>query len=406
MTKVVLVRYGEVAVKGPSTRSRMERLLVRAIEESLGADGLKAEVRRESGRIIVRLGQDSSWSDAEKAARASARVFGVKSASPALEIEYVGVEDLAQKAAKFFLARVRGRVFRVRARRSGVEPFTSKDVEKVLGKLLLESGASGVDLESPEYTANVEVRGRRAYLFDEVVEGPGGLPVGSEEPVLVLYSGGFDSSVAAWRVMRRGAPIHLVYYDLGHRGALRTAVMGAKVLADNWAWGHRPRLYVVNFRGPALVVNGLVRPSYRTIVLRRLMLLHAQELALREGMEALATGESIGQVASQTVRNLRLISSGLELPVLRPLAGHDKDEIVRESMRIGVYDIVKTQVEICGVDQPPNPRASIEGFKSEFEKVKEVFVPPPLVFDLKGVKLEDILKKLGLTTSGMSAKEV
>lgn len=390
----LLVRYSEIAVKGATTRSRMEKLLVRALYESLGASGVSGvKISREYGRVIVR-GFKSS--DAHTVVRAATRVFGVKSASPAVEISYDGLRDLVEKASEFFRSRVNGRVFRVRARRSGVEGFTSKDVERELGRALLELGARGVDLESPEYVAYVEVRGARAYLFDQIFEGPGGLPLGSEEPVLVLYSGGFDSGVAAWRIMRRGAPAHLIYFDLGSAEALRIAVEGAKLLAENWAWGHRPRLYVVNFRGVAMIVNGLVRPTYRTIVLRRLMLEYAQDLAFSEGLEALVTGESVGQVASQTIRNLRLISGGLKLPVLRPLAGHDKDEIIRESARIGLYDLAKSQIEICGVDQPPNPRASPEGFKSEFEKVRDVFAPPPRVFDLKGEKSSEIFRRLGL----------
>ncbi|BAN89809.1 tRNA sulfurtransferase [Aeropyrum camini] len=390
---VVLVRYSEIAVKGGYTRSRMERLLLRALQESLAAAGVDAFVERLQGRVIVRLASPSS---AATAVRASARVFGVKSVSPAVEVAYRGLEELVEKAAEFFGDRVRGRVFRVRARRSGVEGFTSKDVERLLGRLLLERGARGVDLENPEYTAYVEVRGGRAYLFDTIHPGPGGLPVGSEEPSLALYSGGFDSGVAAWMIMRRGSPVHLAFYDFGVPEALEVAVEGAKTLAGEWAWGYRPRLYVVNFRGAALVVNGLVKPSYRTLVLRRLMMLHAQDLASREGYEALVTGESVGQVASQTVRNLRLISSGLDLPVLRPLAGMDKDEIVEKSREIGLYDIASRQVEVCGVDQPPNPRASPQGFRSEFEKARDVFIPPPRVFDLKGESLHSILKTLGL----------
>ncbi|MCE4611412.1 MAG: tRNA sulfurtransferase [Desulfurococcales archaeon] len=391
----VIVRYGEVAVKGEATRSRMEGLLVKALKEALTAEGvIYGGVERLRGRIIIR-GFDSEET-AKRASWASARVFGVKSASPAFEVEFRGLEDLVVVASSFFAPRVKGRSFMVRARRSGVEPFTSKDVERELGRALLESGAPRVDLKSPDYVAFVEVRGRRAYLYDTIVEGPGGLPVGSEEPALVLFSGGFDSTVAAWRMMRRGVPVHLVFYDLGFPEVLEVAVEAAKYLADNWAYGHRPKLYIVNFRGAALVVNGLVAPSYRTLVLRRLMLLHAEDLALKEGYEALVTGESVGQVASQTVRNLRLIGGGLRLPVIRPLAGHDKDEIVAEARRIGVYEIVARQREVCGVDTPPTPRASEKAFNSELEKVKDVFIPDPIIVDLRSSGLEEIKGKLRL----------
>ncbi len=391
---VALVRYAEVAVKGEQARNRMEKLLVGAIRESLESGGVRGRVERVRGRIIVE--GLSCEEEAVKASARAARVFGVKSASPAYKIDYRDLNDLVAKAARFFSGRIKGSSFMVRARRSGVEPFTSKDVEKELGRALIELGAPRVDLKSPEYVAYVEVRGPTAFLYDTVVQGPGGLPIGSEEPALVLFSGGFDSTVAAWRIMKRGVPAHLAFYDFGFPDVLEVAVEAAKYLADNWAFGHRPRLYVVNFRGAALVVNGLVAPSYRTLVLRRLMMLHAEELAVREGMEALVTGESVGQVASQTVRNLRLISEGLKLPVLRPLAGHDKDEIVEEARRIGVYDIVARQREVCGVDTPPTPRALDEAFKSEVEKVKDIFVPEPIVIDLKSQGINEIKAKLGL----------
>jgi len=389
---VVLVRYGEIAVKGFRARSRMERLLIAALKESLSRSGVEfSGVSVLPGRVIV-----EGPSDEERAAEAAARVFGVKSVSPAYRITFTSLEDLVEKAASFFEGRVKGRVFRVRARRSGVEAFTSKDVERELGAELLKRGAAGVDLENPEYTAYVEVRGSTAFLYDTVTPGPGGLPLGSEEPVLVLFSGGFDSGVAAWRVMRRGSPAHLVYYDYGVPEALEVAVEAAKTLADNWAFGHDMRMYIVNFRPAVLVASGTVAPSYRTLVLRRLMLEHASKLAEKIGAEALVTGESIGQVASQTVRNMRLISGGLDLPVVRPLAGHDKDEIVEESRRIGLYEISSRQVEVCGVDSPPTPRGDPEAFRSEYEKVRDVFLPEPLELKLKSMSLAELKARIGV----------
>ena len=389
---VVLVRYGEIAVKGARARSRMEKLLVNALRESLERAGEhEARVTVSQGRVVI-----NSLVDVERSARAAARVFGVKSVSPAYRIEFVDLEDLVRRAAEFFEDKVKGRIFRVRARRSGAEGFTSKDVERELGAELLRRGAAGVDLEEPEYTAYVEIRGGTAYLYDTVIPGPGGLPLGSEEPVLVLFSGGFDSGVAAWRVMRRGSPAHLVFYDYGVPEALEVAVEAAKTLADNWAFGHDMRLYIVNFRPAVLVASGLVAPSYRTLVLRRLMMEHAVSLAKKLGAEALVTGESIGQVASQTIRNMRLISGGLELPVIRPLAGHDKDEIVEESRRIGLYDISKRQVEVCGVDSPPTPRGDPQAFKSEYEKVRDVFLPDPVEIRLKHMSMEEIKARVGV----------
>lgn len=364
---VVIIRYSEIAVKGPATRARMESLLASNLLDALSECGCKGDVRVEPGRVLV-------WSprpDPDSVARAASRVFGVKSASPAASTTFTELDDLVEAALGWFSRRVAGKVFRVRARRTGSHPFTSKDVERALGAALLEAGGAGVDLESPEYTAYVEIRGNRAFFYDRVIEGPGGLPLGSEDPILVLYSGGFDSTVTAWLLMRRGSPVVLAYYDLGHAGSLRVAVEAAVRLATLWAHGHDLRFARVDFSWVAREVATLIRPEYRLLVLRRLMLEHASKLAPAVGAEALATGDSVGQVASQTVRNLRLIGSMLPLPVLRPVAGMDKDEVAKLAQRIGVYDIVARQVEVCGRDAAPTPKADPEVFYSELARAKD-----------------------------------
>ena len=364
MEPAVLVRYSEVAVKGRPTRRRMERLLGEALQEALRRRGLSyTSMDTPEGRIVI-------WGPSEprEVAKAAARVFGVKSTSPAVAFRFSSLEELIDAAARFFAPRARGRVFRVRARRAGTHPFTSKDIERLLGEKLIQLGAGPVNLSSPDYTAYVEVRGGIAFLFDEIIPGPGGLPLGSEDPVLVLYSGGFDSTVAAWLIMRRGAPAGLAFYDLGVEEAWETALRAARELAREWVHLGTLRLYRIYFREVMSRLASSVDPGYRLLVLRRLMMEHACRLALERGYEALATGESVGQVASQTVRNIRLIGSMLCLPVLRPLAGSDKDEVQRLAAEIGVYDIVKSQVEACRGS--PVPRASPRRFAAELEKAK------------------------------------
>jgi len=388
---VILVRYSEISVKGPRTRRRMESLLVKALKEALEHYGVQGDIELSDGRVFI-----VEPTSIEKALLASTRVFGVKSVSPTYMVEFSDLEDLVERAREYFAARVKGRVFRVRARRAGIHNFTSKDVERLLGSKLLEAGGAKVDLENAEYTAYVEVRGRRAYLYDTIVEGPGGLPLGSEGTVLTLFSGGFDSTVASWRLMKRGCRVHLVHYDLGFPDVVRIAVEVAKYLADNWSFGHRMKLFIVNFRGPARIVNGLVSPPYRTLVIRRLMFKHAEALAEKVGAEALATGESVGQVASQTIRSLYLISRDLRLPVLRPLSGSDKDEIVKEAIRIGTFDLNKKQVEVCGLAATPTPRGNPRDFEVEYDKVADVLVPEPIELDLRAHSLRELLEKLGL----------
>ncbi|MEB3816982.1 MAG: THUMP domain-containing protein [Desulfurococcales archaeon] len=365
MRPVVIVRYSEIAVKGPATRRRMETLLARNIREALRSLGAGGDVVRADGRILIR----SPSPDEYTVARACTRVFGVKSSSPAVEFEFSSLEEIVEKATEWFGPRVKGKVFRVRARRAGSHAFTSMDVERLVGASLLEVGGARVNLESPEYTAYIEIRGNRAYLFDEILEGPGGLPLGSEGPVMVLFSGGFDSTAAAWLLMRRGARIALTYYDLGVAEALERALSVALSLARNWSYGYKIKVYRVDFSDVASKVRSLVDRRYRVLVLRRAMLEHAARLAIDEGYEALATGDNVGQVASQTIRNLMLIGRSLPLPVLRPLAGSDKDEVVALVRRIGLYDEASKQVEVCGRASSPTPHADPVIFEREYSKL-------------------------------------
>ncbi len=390
---VAIIRYSEVAVKGPSTRSKMEDLLRSNLEEALSARGVDYDrVDVADGRVLV-------WArggEAVRAAEAAARVFGVKSSSPAVRVEFDGIEDLVGEASRFFCSRVRGRVFRVRARRAGRHGFTSKDVERLLGSVLLEKcGAAGVDLTSPEYTARVEVRGASAFFYDLIMEGPGGLPLGSEDRSLVLFSGGFDSTAAAWLVMKRGSPVDLLFYDYGDAEFRRIAVAAAKLLADTWAYGSRPRLVVADFRGAAKLVASKVGPEYRVLVARRLMMLYAVRVAREAGALALVTGENIGQVASQTIANMYLIGGGLELPVIRPLAGFDKEETVNLTRRIGTHDLNAAQVEVCGRASTPTPRGDPEVFRGELEKAAEALdLVRHEYFELKAAPLPEIVKSV------------
>ncbi|MCE4621270.1 MAG: tRNA sulfurtransferase [Desulfurococcales archaeon] len=365
MEDLVIIRYSEIAVKGPSTRTRMESLLASNIEDAIATNNLGGSVRILEGRIII----EDPKPDAQSVSKIASRVFGVKSASPAIKVSFSDLDDLSRKALEYFADKVKGKIFRVRARRAGKHSFTSKDVERVVGKLLLDSGARGVDLENPEYTAYIEVRGRHAYFYDVVIPGPGGLPLGSEDPVLVLYSGGFDSTVTAWFVMRRGSPVHLIYYDLGHPGALEIAYEAARLLARLWSYGHNPRMIIADFTRIASLVRERVRPEYRTLVLRRLMAMHATRVAESLGINALATGENIGQVATQTIINMYLIWRDIPLPVLRPVSGMDKDEITALAREIGVYDIISKQIEVCGRDSAPTPRGDPGTFDEEFSKI-------------------------------------
>ncbi len=379
--EVILVRLGEVTLKGKA-RDRFERVLLRNIKEALAAEGISAPVVRGYGRIYVYAGRE--------ALEPLRRVFGVWSLSPAIEVSFKTLDELLEAAESFFKTAVAGKKFAVRARRVGAEGFTSIDLERLLGARLLPY-SSGVNLSSPEVTAHVEVRGNRAYFFTEIVPAYGGLPVGTEGRVVALISGGFDSAVAAWYMLKRGAEVHYLFCNLAGDLTKRYVLRVAKVLADRWSYGYRPKLYIVDFRPLISELRRRVDPGVLGVVLKRYMYRAAEKVARRVGAYAIVTGESLGQVSSQTLKNLYVIDSAATMPVLRPLIGFDKEEIVRMAREIGIYEEASRVKEVCGVfsSHPRTARTLEEALVSESK-----IAPQLLEKLLAGIEVYD-LKNLG-----------
>ncbi len=364
----MLVRYSEIALKGRASRRRMERLLVENVRDALVSNGVKGRrVWAKDARVWVCCFRDEG--EALKATEHVARVMGVVSVSPVVEYVFDNLEHLVELGREFFKERVKGKVFAVRAHRVGEHDFTSKDVEKLLGEVLLKEGARGVDLENPEYEAFVEVRWGQVYFYDKVVRGPGGLPVGSEGVVLSLFSGGIDSPVASWMMLKRGCRVHLLFFNIGGKPHLEGALRVAKTLADKWMYGYKPKFYVIDIRPIVQLITSNVPEHYRIIVLRRAMMKLAEKLAVKTGAEALVTGESLGQVASQTLRNLRVIDDATSMLVLRPLIGFDKQEIVNKAIEIGTYEESKKLQEYCALGvTKPTTRAKLDEARMLEEK--------------------------------------
>ncbi len=392
----MLTRYSEVALKGRRSRRRMEDLLVRAIRDALKSHGYRnkrVEVRE--ARIWVHGFENEE--EALEASRHVARVMGVVSVSPVKGFIHGGLNDIVELGKEFFRERVRGKIFAVRARRVGEHDFTSRDIEVKLGEALLGAGARGVDLENPEYIAYVEVRWGEVYFYDKVIKGPGGLPIGSEGRVLALFSGGIDSPVAAWLMLKRGCVVDYVFYNIGGEPHIRNMLPVAKVLADYWSYGYQPKLYIVDARPLTLLLAEKVPEHLRVIVLRRLMKKIASILAEKIGAKALVTGESLGQVASQTLQNLVVIDKASPTTVLRPLIGFDKQEIVELARTIGTYEYSIKLQEYCAMNvRKPATHAKLREVEEVEDKLEgldsmiRILIDNTKVVDLRKLEMETI----------------
>jgi tRNA uracil 4-sulfurtransferase len=368
----IVIHYGELALKGRN-RPWFIHTLVRVIRAGLA--GLRvSRVHALIGRIIVTLDDPADWPEA--CARL-ARLPGIGNFALAHHV----VPDLDALTAAV-VDGVAGRTaasFRVLARRADKRfPFSSPDIERHIGRHVQEVTGWPVNLSRPAFVIRIEVLTRDAYVFFDREAGTGGLPVGTGGKVLTLLSGGIDSPVAAWRIMRRGCRSHFVHFH-SYPILSRTSQDKARELAATLTRTQlRSRLFLVPFGAIQQQVVVSVPPPLRVVIYRRMMLRIAEELARESGARALVTGDAVGQVASQTIDNLAVVGGVATLPLLRPLIGMDKEEITADAQRIGTYatSIVPDE-DCCTLFTPrfPATRASL----AAVERAEQALDVPGLV---------------------------
>jgi tRNA uracil 4-sulfurtransferase len=341
LDRLILVRLAaELGVKSHHTRRQFQRQLLSNLRDALRSTGEPFRVEGGWGRIFVR-------SDAPAATDVLARVFGVSSISAVDMTVPATLEAIVGAGEELYRERVQGRSYAVRARRSGSHDFSSADVQVRLGAALNRYGR--VDLSAPDVTVHVEVRDGDAYLFGERITGAGGLPLGVQGSAAMLLSGGYDSAVAAWLLLKRGVALDYVFCNLGGEAYERAVLQVAKVIADEWSYGHAPRLHALDF-GPVVdEMRARTKPAYWQVVLKRLMYRAAAAIGEQDGAAAIVTGEALGQVSSQTLANLRALEPASSLPVFRPLIGFDKEEIISRARAIGTAALSERVKEYCAI---------------------------------------------------------
>ncbi|HHB90525.1 MAG TPA: tRNA 4-thiouridine(8) synthase ThiI [Anaerolineae bacterium] len=344
---VLIIHFHEIALKG-GNQAYFENILKRNILMRL-RDKPGARVRHVRNRLVVRgLRREDA---AEVLARLQ-KVFGIVNISVGAEVD-ADMETM-KATAQALVRDLRFESFAVRPKRAEKRyPFTSQDIGREVGAAIGRASHARVDLTHPDLEVFVEVVQGRAYIFAGKLPGPGGLPVSSSGRGVVLFSVGFDAPVAAWRMMKRGLSLHLVHFHGQPQtddASVRKARALAKVLAD---WHGRIKLTLVAFAQAQEIISVACPERFRTILYRRMMMRVANKLAWKHRARALVTGESLGQVASQTLPNLAAIEDAAAFPVLRPLIAFDKQEIIAEAQRIGTHDIsILPHDEACVLFQP------------------------------------------------------
>lgn len=373
MFKAFLIKYGEIAIKGKN-RYLFEDALVSQIRHALKETEGSFCVTKEQGRIYVEALSDYDY---EEAVDALKRVFGIVGICPVVILEDEGFERLAEEAVKYLKTRYGdcSKTFKVHARRAKkTYPLQSMEVNAQLGGRILDSfPGMRVDVHNPEIMLHVEIR-ERIYLYSDVIPGPGGMPVGTNGKSMLLLSGGIDSPVAGYMVAKRGVKIDAVYFHAppytSERAKQKVVDLAAKVAL----YAGPIYLYVVNFTDIQLYIYDQCPHDELTIIMRRYMMRIAEHFAKKDRCLGLITGESIGQVASQTMQSLAATNEVCEVPVYRPVIGYDKQEIVNIAEKIGTYETSIQPYEDCCtifVAKHPVTKPNVEVIRRSEEKLKE-----------------------------------
>jgi thiamine biosynthesis protein ThiI len=349
---VCLAHYHEVGLKGRN-RLSFERKLKENIERRI-APVAGARVTRISGRLLVMV---SSWSDALAVAAEVSQVPGVARVSCGLRTAQK-LEDVCQ-ASLWILERYEPyKTFKVDARRANTNfPITSMELNQIIGAWLCEHlPEKGVKMREPDARLHVEMIEGSAFVYALTTKGVGGLPVGTAGEVVCLLSAGLDSPVAAWRMMRRGATVTALHFSGRPETADTSEHLVRDIIEVLRPSGGLERLCVVAFGSYQREIANRVPPELRVLFYRRLMFAVANKVAQRFRAKALVTGESLGQVASQTLDNILVVDAVARYPVLRPLIGTDKQEIINEAERLGTFAVSSQNHEdCCTLFMPRNP---------------------------------------------------
>lgn len=341
-----LIKYGEIGIKGKN-RHLFEDALVRQIKYALeDADG-EFEVTKEQGRVYVECLTEYDYDEVIDCLK---RVFGIVGICPVVHVEDNGVDGLCEAVVSYVKECYEGekKTFKVNARRARKNfPLNSMEINALLGeKILDEMNSFSVDVHNPDIMINVEIR-EKIYIYSKIIQGPGGMPVGTSGKATLLLSGGIDSPVAGYMISKRGVQIDAVYFHAPpytSERAKQKVVDLAKMVAK---YSGPINLHVVNFTDIQLYIYDKCPHDELTIIMRRYMMRIAEHFAKENNSLGLITGESIGQVASQTMQSLFVTNEVCELPVYRPLIGMDKQEIIAVAEKINTYETSILPFEDC-----------------------------------------------------------
>jgi tRNA uracil 4-sulfurtransferase len=384
----LIIHYAEIGLKGKN-RPFFENKLKENIQRAFAENGIKFKsIKRDYGRIIIKLPDKSDFENISKILK---NIFGIANFSYAykkpLEIEEI------EKSAIEMLKQENFETFRIKTKRGNKNfPLDSIETDKRIGALVVDKLKKKVNLNKPDKTLFIEITQNETFLYLQKNKGLGGLPVGVSSKTLTLISGGIDSPVAAYLMNKRGVKnifIHFHSYPYTNRNSIDKV---RKVIDILNKYQFESKLYLVSFAGIQKEILDKTPEKFRIILYRRFMLRIAEKIAEKEKINTLTTGESIGQVSSQTLENIKAISEAVNIPILRPLISFDKEEIIDISKKIEVYETSILPCEdACTWFMPENPE--IKAKLNEVKKAEENLSVEELVKKGLGLTEQEIVRK-------------
>lgn len=371
--KYIIKFFPEIIVKSKSVRQEMSKVLQRNIRNVLNRSAVKVKIQDCWDKLVVRLDETDGPCprSSREVAEMLCRIPGIHNVMETEEYEYSSMHDIYEKTAAVYGPQIAGKTFCVRVKRKGKQEFRSIDVEKYVGGGLNQNFPSaGVKLKDPDMVITLEIDNDRLFLITGIYEGLGGYPLSTQEEVLSLISGGFDSGVSSYMFIRRGCRVHYLFFNMGGNAHEIGVKQESYYIWDKFASSHKVRFISVPFEKMVGEILTKTDHSVRGVILKRMMMRIASIIAKKLKAGALVTGESLGQVSSQTLTNLSVIDRVTDTLILRPLIVTDKQDIIDKARDIGTIHFAETMPEYCGViSDRPTVKADVAFVEAEESKI-------------------------------------
>ncbi|WP_298768592.1 tRNA uracil 4-sulfurtransferase ThiI [uncultured Shewanella sp.] len=392
--KFIVKLFPEIMMKSKPVRMRFTKMLETNIRNVLKNVDESAKVQRQWDKIMIMVPDDR----ADLIEAFGERLACIPGIAHILQVNvstFESIDDIYQQTLVAYKDELAGKTFCVRVKRAGKHDFNSIEVERYVGGGLNQfTDAVGVKLKGPDLTVNLEIDQDQLYLVDKRIQGLGGFPMATQEDVLSLISGGFDSGVSSYQFIKRGSRTHFCFFNLGGDQHEIGVKQVAYHLWKKYGESHKVKFISVPFDPVVQELLERVDNGQMGVILKRMMMRTAAKVAERMGIQALVTGEAMGQVSSQTLTNLNVIDRCTEQLILRPLIAMDKQDIIDISREIGTEDFAKSIPEYCGViSQKPTVKAVLSKIEKEEAKFSEDLIERVLA-ESKVISIKDIATEM------------